>query len=276
MTRRPVPVVFAVLALACAATSSLAAQTVEEIVHGMYDSYERQSEGVDNYRIVQAMMGFEATSYFEKEIVNGHPVFRMRDSDMGGLSFSLGDEDVGVGDLFLWGDQLIEHGRYVGSEQMGASRVHVLAVDDLTQLRVARPTTPEDLEFEPKSARIYVDAALMVPRRMEYTGDARTDAGPAEVTVQVDMENYLPIEGLLIPYRTVVNIAGLGAAIDPEMRAEFEEMQRQLDALPPDEREMMERMLGPQMDQIRQMMEGGGDSMTLEITVLDVAINAGR
>jgi hypothetical protein len=257
-------------------TAALTAQSVEDIVERMYDAYERQAERVDNYTIVQSMMGFETTSYFEKQIVDGRPVFRLLQSDAGGMSFGLGDEDAGVGDIFLWGDQLVEHGRYAGREQMGQFTVHVLALDDLSQLEFAQPTTPQDMEFEPKTAAIYVDDQLLVPRRMEYTGDAVTDSGPHEVTVTVDMENYLPIEGLLVPYRTVVRIAGLGAAMDPEMRAQLEEMERQLAALPADQRAMMERMLGGQLEQLRQMMAGGGDALTMEITVLDVAINAGR
>ena len=256
--------------------SAALSQSVDEIVQRMYDAYEEQAERVDNYTIVQSMMGFETTSYFEKQVVDGRPVYRLIDSDMGGVSFGLGDEDAGIGDIFLWGDELIEHGRYAGREQIGQFTVHVLAIDDLAQLDIAQPTTPEDMEFEPKTAHIYVDDQLMVPRRMEYTGDAVTDTGPHEVTVRVDMENYLPIEGLLVPYRTVVNVEGLGAAMDPQMRAELEEMERQLAALPPDQREMMERMLGSQLEQLRQMMEGGGDAMTMEITVVDVAINAGR
>lgn len=270
---RVVPTALGLLAIAA---TTAAAQSVEDVVQGMYEAYERQAEGVDNYSIVQSMMGMEATSYYQKEMVDGRPVFRMIESDMEGLSFSLGDDDAGVGDIFLWGDELIEHGRYAGREQIGPSSVHVLAVDDLAQLDIVQPSTPDDMQFEPRTARIYVDESLMVPRRMEFTGDARTDSGPQEVTVQVDLENYLPIEGLLIPYRTVIQIDGLGAAIDPEMRAQLEEMERELEALPPDQRAMMERMLGPQMEQIRQMMDGGGDSMTMEVTVLDVAVNAGR
>lgn len=270
---RVVPTAFGILAIAA---TTAAAQSVEDVVEGMYDAYERQAESVDNYTIVQSMMGVDATSYYEKEIVDGRPVFRMVESDMQGLSFSLGDDDAGIGDIFLWGDELVEHGRYAGREQIGSSSVHVLAVDDLSQLDIVQPSTPDDMQFEPRTARIYVDESLMVPRRMQFTGDARTDAGPQEVTVQVDLENYLPIEGLLIPYRTVIQIEGLGAAIDPEMRAQLEEMERQLEAMPAEQRAMMERMLGPQMEQIRQMMDGGGDSMTMEVTVVDVAINAGR
>jgi hypothetical protein len=273
---RPARSVPAALALLALASTHLAAQSVADIVDRMYDSYERQAEGVDNYTLVQSVMGTETTSYFEKEVVEGRPVFMLRDSDVGGFSFGLGSEDAGVGDLFLWGDELVEHGRYAGREQIGSSAVHVLAVDDMSQLEIAQPSTPDEMEFEPKTARIFVDDALMVPRRIEFVGDALTDTGPHEVTVRVDLENYLPIESLLIPYRTVVHIEGLGAAMDPEMRAQLEEMERQLAALPPDQRETMERMLGPQMEQVRQMMAGGGDAMTIEVTVVDVVINAGR
>ena len=275
---RMAPTVVALLALTrlAAAPSGVAAQSVQDVVERMYAAYEEQAARVDNYTIVQSMMGFETTSYFEKQIVDGRPVYRLLESDMGGVSFGLGDEDAGIGDIFLWGDELIEHGRYAGREQIGQFAVHVLAIDDLSQLDVAQPTTPEDMEFEPRTAHIYVDDQLMVPRRMEYTGNAITDTGPHEVTVRVDMENYLPIEGLLVPYRTAVRIEGLGAAMDPEMRAELEQMEEQLAALPPDQRAMMERMLGGQLEQLRQMMEGGGDAMTMEITVVDVAINAGR
>jgi hypothetical protein len=73
-----------------------------------------------------------------------------------------------------------------------------------------------------------------------------------------------------------VRIEGLAAAMDPQMLAQLDEMERQLADLPPDQREMMERMLGPQMEQIRQMMAGGDDAMTVEITVVDVSINTGR
>lgn len=273
---RAVRVVPTALALTAVATMAAAGQSVEAVVQGMYEAYERQAEDVDNYTIVQSMMGVEATSYFQKEVVDGRPIFRLIESDMQGLSFSLGAEDAGIGDIFLWGDELVEHGRYAGREQIGSSSVHVLAVDDLSALDIVQPSTPDDMQFEPRTARMYVDESLMVPRRMEFTGDALTASGPHEVTVRVDLENYLPIESLLIPYRTVIQIEGIGAAMDPETRAQLDEMERQLEAMPPDQREMMERMLGPQMEQIRQMVDSGGDSMTMEVTVVDIVVNAGR
>jgi len=251
------------------------AQSVSDIVDRMYDSYERQAEGIDDYTLVQTVMGVETTSHFVKEIVEGRPIFRLRDSGMRGFSFSLGDQDAGAGDVFVFGPELVEHGRYAGREEIDGSTVHVLALDDLSAVDIARPTTPDNMQFEPKTARIYVDGEMYVPRRMELTGDAITPEGPKEMSVRVDMQNFLSVEGLWIPYRTVVRIEGIGAALDPETRAQIEEMQRQLENMPPDQRQMMEQMMGPQMEQIRQMLGGGDDAMTMEVTVVDVGVNTG-
>jgi hypothetical protein len=38
---------------------------------------------------------------------------------------------------------------------------------------------------------------------------------------------------------------------------------------------MMERMLGDQLEQLRQMAAGTGDAMTVEVTVSDVRVNTG-
>ena len=262
-------------ALVALVPTAAAGQSVADIVERMYAEYERQAAGIDNYTLVQSMIGIETVSYFEKETVDGRPVFRMREAATQGFNFSLGDEDTGHGDIFLFGPDLVEHGRYAGEEQIDGSAAHVLAVDDLSALDIAQPSGPGDMEFVPRSGRIFVDAEMMVPRRMEFTGDATTPDGTQEITMRMDMEDFRDVEGLVIPHRTVMNIEGFGAMIDPEMQAQLAEMERQLAALPADQRQILERMLGPQMEQIRQMMAGGGGAMTTEITVTDVRVNAG-
>jgi len=263
----------AVLLPMAVAPAGTAAQTVAEVVERMYASAERQAEGIDDYTIIQSALGIETTSHFVKEVVDGRPLFRLSDSDATGLSFSLGDENAGVGDIFLYGPDLIEHGRYAGREEIGGSAVHVIAVDDLSLLDLAQPSAPGDVEFEPRSARLYIDDRMMIARRMEFTGDAITPGGSQEITVSVDMQSFLPVESLFVPYRTVVRIDGLEEVIGPETMAQLQEMERQLAALPPAEREMMERMLGPQLDVLRQMTAGGDGGMTVEVTVADVLIN---
>jgi hypothetical protein len=254
----------------------VSAQSVAEIVEGMYASAERQAEGIDDYTLVQTALGVETTSFFQKELVDGRPVFRLRDATTQGFSFSLGEEGTGVGDVFLFGPELVEHGRYAGLEQIGTSAAHVIAVDDLSLLDLAQPSAPGDMEFQPRTARLFIDEQMMIPRRMEFTGDAITPAGPREITVRVDMQRFLPVSSLYVPYRTVVEIEGLDELMGPETMAQLAEMQRQLDALSPDQREMMLAMMGPQMEMLRQMMSGGGDAMTVVVTIKDVFINTAQ
>jgi len=275
--RRPLRCLPMTLALMIALTGGLAAQSVSDIVDDMYAAYERQAEGVDNYTLVQTVMGFESTTYFEKEIVDGRPVFRMRDgsAQTANFSFGLGSDDSGMGDVYAMGPELIEHARYAGREQIDGNSVHVLAIDDLSQVSLGQQPTPDDMEFEPRTGRLFVDTEMMIPRRMEFVGDATTPSGVNEVTVSVDLQDIRNVQGLLIPYSTAMEISGLQAMIDPEMQAQLREMEQQLDALPADQRQMMERMLGAQLEQLRQMASGGGDAMTVQVTVNDVRVNSG-
>lgn len=275
--RRPLALPAATLALASLLAGAASAQSVSDVVDQMYASYERQAANVDNYTLVQSVMGFETTSYFEKETVDGHSIFRMKNGSSGGdnFNFSLGGDDTGLGDVYAIGPELVEHARYAGREQVGDATTHVLAIDDLSQVSLAQQSTPQDMDFTAKTGRIYVDTETSIPRRLVFTGDAETPSGPHEVTVTIDMLDVRNVSGLLIPHRTAMQITGLQAMIDPETQAQLREMEQQLAALPPEQREMMERMLGQQLEQLRQMASGGADMMSIDVTVTDVRVNSG-
>ena len=253
------------------------AQSVADIVEQMYDAYEAQAERVENYTLVQSAMGFETGTYFEKESVDGRPVFMMRSGSAQGanLNFGLGSDEGGMGNIYEIGPELIEHGRYAGRETIDGAGVHVLQIDDLSQVSLAQQPAAGEMEFQAKTGTVYIDAELMIPRRLRFVGDATTPSGVHEVTVLVDSHDIRDIEGLLIPFRTTMEVSGLQAMIDPEMQAQLREMEEQLAALPPEQREMMERMMGAQLDQLRQMAAGDGDAMSVEVTVSDVRVNEG-
>jgi hypothetical protein len=248
-------------------------QSVQDVVDLMYDAVERQSEGVDDYTVVQSVMGFETVTYFEKEVVDGRPVFKVRETQGGGTVMS--GEEMAFGDISALGADLVDHGRYAGREQVDGREVHVIAIDDLTQLDFAAPSGPEDMEFVATSGRLFVDAELGIPRRMAFDGQATTASGVHDVTTTVEMRDYREVESLLVPYLSVISIEGIEAMIDPEMQAQYEEMTRQLESLPESQRAMFEQMMGAQMEQIERMMAGEGGPMTMEITVTDVRVNAG-
>lgn len=261
------------LALALPASSALA-QSPSEIVDRMLEEFERGAADVENYSVVQEVMGFESELYFEKETLDGRPVFRLRSSSSGGLPSDV-DDDVGYTDVYAAAPRIAEHARYGGTEQVHGVEAHVLLIDDLEALDMGSAAAPEDAEFQPRSGRILVDAEMWVPRRMEFSGDLDTGDGLTEVTSVIDMQDYRDDDGMLMPYLTVVRMEGLEAAIDPEMRAELEEMRQQLEELPEGQRAMVEEMFRGQMEQMEALLEGEDGAMTVEMRVLELRVNEG-
>ncbi len=73
--------------LILAALPTLAsAQSPADIVERMLDAYERNTASVENYTVVQEVMGIESELYFEKEMIEGRPVFQLRGSSSAGIS----------------------------------------------------------------------------------------------------------------------------------------------------------------------------------------------
>ncbi len=185
------------------------AQSVAEVVEGMYATAERQAAPVQDYTLTQRVMGVETFTYFEKELVDGHPVFRLKMSDGAGFSLSLAGDDVGLGDVFLYGPDLLEHARYEGIEQIGNFSVHVLAVDDAAAVEIVPPGSGDQNAFTARSLRLFVDTTLMIPRRVVIAGDAAVDTGTQPLTIQMDMTSFLPIESLWVPFMTTLQVAGM-------------------------------------------------------------------
>jgi hypothetical protein len=271
VTTRALPLAVVVLA---AVVPALSAQSVQEVVDGMYAAFERQARGVNDYTLVQDAMGVESTAYFVKEMVDGRSFFRPQEVSGRGFGMTFSDDDTGLSEVYEMGPQLVEHGRYAGRETVDGTSVHVIVVDDVTQLDMASPGDTGDMDFTPKSGRFMVEADRMVPRGFELDGEAQTPEGPREVSMRVDLLDYRSVEGLLVPYRTVATIEGLAAMIDPEAREQLAEMEAQLEAMPESQRQMMEQMLGDQLSRLRDMIESGGP-MVIEVVVTDVRVNAG-
>ena len=161
-----------------------------------------------------------------------------------------------------------------GVERVDDYDLHVLHIDDFDGLDFARSVAP-DSEFNPRTGRLYLDVDTYAPRRLEFEGEMRNAQGTHTVTTTVRMGDYREAEGMLIAYNTSVRIDGLAAAIDPETRAQFEQMQRELEALPPEQRAMVEQMMAGQLEQFRAMMEGEDAPVTVQILVNEVRVNQG-
>lgn len=250
------------------------AQSASDIVERMLSEYARRVADVDNYSLIQQTMGFETVSYFEKEMVDGRPVFHSRTSvSAAGVNADV-SEDSGLDDVYAIGDELGRRGRYGGVRRVDDYELHVIEVSDFAGLDFGEDLAP-DSEFQPKSGAFFFDVDTYVPRRVEFTGSLTNDEGVHDITSIIEMGDYREVQGMLVPYRTVVTLQGLGAAIDTETRAQFEEMQRELENLPPERRAMVEQMMAGQLEQFRAMMAGENQPMTFQVLVTAVRVNEG-
>jgi hypothetical protein len=266
---------FALLAaaLVVAAAPHVHAQSAGEIFDRMLAEHERRTEGIENYTLVQQTMGFETVMYFEREAINGRSLLRLKRTTTMGVTVDADEDDAGFNEIYEVAHQLAEHATYVGRKEVDGRSVHVLRIDDLAEIDFGHGAVDDDSDFVPERGTIYVDTDLFIPRRMEFEGSMATEQGTTDVTSVVDLHDYREIEGMLVPFRTVVEMRGLSEAIDPEMRQQYEEMKRQLAEMPESQRAMAERMMKGQLEQIEKMMQG--DAMVIEMTVTDVRVNAG-
>jgi len=74
----------------------------------------------------------------------------------------------------------------------------------------------------------------------------------------IEMKDFRKVNGLLIPYRTVMTIGGGVSKLSPEqeqeMRRGLAEMQKQLEEMPPEQRKMAEKMMKPQMEMMQKAL----------------------
>jgi hypothetical protein len=262
-----------VLALTVVVAVRAGAQSPADIFDRMLADYSSRIEGVDDYTLVQETMGFETVLYFEKEIVDGRPVLRLKSTTAMGNTVDADDEDAGFNEIYEVGHQLAQHAEYAGREEVDGRQVHVLLIENLDQIDFGRGTVDEDSDFTPRTGKLFIDTDMSIPRRMEFEGDMKTDDGTANVTSIIHLQDYREAEGMLVPYRTVVEMHGLSEAVDPEMRQQYEEMKKQLAEMPESQRAMAEQMMKGQLEQIENMMQG--DAMRVEMLVTDVRVNTG-
>jgi len=262
-----VPVLLALL------PSVVAAQSARSVLERMIAEHDRRAEGIDNYTIVQDVMGQTMTMYYEKDASGAHAVFRVR--KVAGMGGNAHEPAAGTEDEF-WEKlpAMMEHARSGGKETVDGHATEVVVIDDLAESGFGERFAQGKGDFTPRSATLYVDPELWIPRRTVITGVMKSEGRTADITMTMDAQDIRNVDGLLQPFHTLVRVDGLGQAIDPKMRHQYEEMKKQLAEMPESQRQMAERMMKGQMEQIEQMMNGDG-GMNVELVVRELHVNTG-
>lgn len=271
----PAPPSFALLAalaLASVSASPVSAQSAEELLRTAMDRHQERMEGIQDYTVVQEVMGFQSTTYFERDERDGEVVFVPREEMGGGVADRLPDSPYGS---FV---ELASRASYDGTEEVDGRRTHVVTATDLEGTSFHQELADEDGELRVERITLWMDDDEHLLRRMRMEGTAALEGGdPGPVTVTADLRDYREVDGMLHPFRTEVSLEGFGEQISDEQREEIrrslDEAREQMQDMPESQREMMERMMGDQLEEMERMLLSG--SMDVTITVEELRVNEG-
>lgn len=258
------------------AAAPASAQSVEDIMNTAIEKYEQRMAGIDNYTVVQQTLGTTVTTYYEKKIVDGKPVFVSSTVSIAGQE----RPSPATGE-FADIRQFADHATYEGREDVDGHSTYAIKVDKeaLDAWRDALSAGAQG-GFEMQSMTMYMDARDYVPRRIVVDGTMSQNGQSRQVTSTINLEDYRNIDGLLHPFRTTFSIEGIiGEGEGPSeeeianAREQLANFEKQLAEMPESQRAMVERMMGDRMKQVRELLESGGTKFTLEVQ--DVQVNQG-
>ena len=150
--------------------------------------------------------------------------------------------------------------RIIGRDNVGGMEVIELGSDDLGMVQRV-----DDETFTTNTVRISVHADSYVPVRFKIDGILEQGGESRPMTVErIDsgLSTHPGCNNLVVPGHSIMR---LGGALTPEQEKELAEAQKQLaefdkqmTSMPPAQQEMMKRMVGPQIEMIKNMTSGGG------------------
>jgi len=276
-------VLVSLLALTLILAVGSAAQSAADILNRTLETYEHRMEGIDNYTLVQEVMGMETVMYFEKEVNAGRPFVHLRHMMVAGRSMNTtGGAEKGWDQFYAMVPEFASHAHYLGQDEVQGYPVHVVEVRDLHELDFIDVPQPDDADFRWDTAKLFIDSDQWVVRRAEIAGQVTTNGQSHDVTSVTDLKDYRDVHGMLHPFLVTVQMQGLGAAMGvsdadmAEARKQLDEMKQQMDQMPAAQRAMMEQMLRQQTAAMEQMLgSGGGSGMTIEMRVTRLDVNTG-
>lgn len=263
-------IVLVILLFTC--SSSLFAQSPQEIFDRMIEQYTNSIEDVETMMMITRMEGFMETdpdtTYYRKVMNEGIPTLQVVNSDSNTPA-------TGYYNFHENYEALVENSSYEGTENVNGREAHVIFIEDVSALYDDVVTTPEgqqQQQAEPQTGRMYIDTENYIPIRMsfdinyeeEYTG-----------TADMQMSDIRNIDGMLIPFVMEMKIDGISSSMSAEDMAEAQESMKELEEQMKNatglQKRIMERAVKPQMERLQKMLEEG--SMTMRTVIEDVQTN---
>lgn len=162
--------------------------------------------------------------------------------------------------------------KLVGTETIDGRDAFHLEASELNQVQQL-----EGQEFELQRVSLWIDTEHYVPLQTKMVGVMTSGGESRPVSIEQTSSDYRDVAGssMYESYRQQVRISGmLDAAQQKEMQKAQEQMlefEQQLASMPASQRKMMESMMGPQLEMMRNMAAGGGFQM--ETVIEEITVN---
>lgn len=269
-----------IFTLVLIASNQCFAESAQDILEAAWDAQESRWEGLDSYLVEQSEMGRSSKRYFVRTtMVDSAGTSRtmfMPAADAGlepgcvnpSTATSAGKGDMSA-EYMTW---FMDSAKLVGEESIDGKAVWQVRADDVDR---SQALSQEDVSIESMTMWLSKDDYLPLKMRME--GSATVEGQSRSVTIEMAASDFRKVPGsqMLEPFRRVVSISGIMANIDEEQIAEarkaMAEFEQQLASMPESQRQMMESMMGPQIEQMRNLAESG--SIQSEIVVESITAN---
>jgi len=178
-TNQSLSLFVAALGLSAVLAPAATAQSAREIIQTAIDRYEQRMSGVENYTVVQDVMGFQSTSYYEKRTIDGRSVFKLIDS--------YGDDSQDdMGEMYSGFMEVAERAQYSGEEKVAGHDTYMLTVDDFSGLALQ----DERADFKPKKGVFYLDTSDYIIRRILMEGVVERNGQQQPAAADMFFEDY--------------------------------------------------------------------------------------
>lgn len=266
MRIRSFSLIMASAAILAAFPPAATPQEAREIIQTAIERYEERMSGVENYAIVQDVMGYESTAYYERRMVDGRPVFKLVDT-------SGDDSQDDLGEMYSGFLEIAERAELSGEEAVNGHDTYVLTVDDFSGLSIQNQSN----DFKPQKGVFYLDTSEYIIRRIFMEGVMEREGQQRPAAADMLFEDYRTVEGMVHPFLINMSVTGATSGLSDEEMAEarknLEELRKQMAEMPESQRKMMESMMGSQIEKLEQMVESG--NIELSITVKELRVNQG-
>lgn len=252
---------------------TVCAESASDVIDKMIAAEKANVAGIDNLFQKTRVAGYVVPEYFEREGDYLVPV------SIGGPDGMQQPEEVSEVQQYEFEEMARDIGpkmRILGRREVDGVDIVELGAEDLDYVQQTGDGT-----FTTRSMHILVDAEKYLPVQFKIDGTMTQAGETRDVTIDRVDSDFRRVDGCGKLFKAHRSTMHMGGALTPEEQAQFAEAQeqlaeleKQLAGMPPAQQEMMKNMMGPQIDMLRKMGDGGGIEIVTEI--VELRCNSGR